>query len=73
MADPDEKESRQQPERAGRFKKARAVICRHCPVCNAARRSPNSFIGRLLHHPVHSEHCPMWTAYQQVYGEPDQS
>ena len=57
----------------GRFKKVRAVICKHCPMCSAARRSPQSVIGRLLHHPIHSNNCPMWTAYQQVYGEQDES
>ena len=64
---PDEQEKVEIQEKIGPFKKARAVICKHCPLCNAARNSPQSVVGRLLHHPMHSDNCPMWTAYQQVY------
>jgi len=65
----DENGGLENPGRAGRFKKVRAVICKHCPICAAARKSPHSVVGRLLHHPIHSDNCPMWTAYRQVYGE----
>ena len=65
----DGKAKTEEKGRAGRFAKVRAVICKHCPVCIAARKSPHSVVGRLLHHPIHSENCPMWTAYRQVYGD----
>lgn len=51
------------------FKRFRAKICEHCPFCIHARKSPDSVIGRILHHRYHAEHCPLWTAYQDVHGE----
>jgi hypothetical protein len=47
------------------FKRLRAKICEHCP----ARKSPDSTIGKILHHKFHADHCPLWTAYQDVHGE----
>ena len=67
--DTDVKQPLENENRVGRFTKVRAVICKHCPACSVARKSPHSVIGRLLHHPLHSDNCPMWTAYRQVYGE----
>lgn len=55
--------------RVGLFKNIRASICKHCPACNHARKSPESIVGKILHHPVHSKHCPIWKAYQEVYGD----
>ena len=26
-------------------------------------------IGKILHHKLHAEHCPMWQAEQEVYGK----
>ncbi len=49
------------------FKRMRASICKHCPACNIARKSPESMIGKVLHHPFHSKNCPMWKAYEEVY------
>jgi len=51
------------------FKKLKASICKHCPACNHARENPKSIIGRILHHPFHSDHCPIWKAYEEMYGE----
>ncbi len=53
----------------GIFKKLRANICKRCPLCKAARNSPKSLPGRFLQHPVHSENCPAWKAYNDIYGE----
>jgi hypothetical protein len=53
----------------GLFKRMKASVCKHCPACNHARRKPESIIGRVLHHPFHSKHCPVWKAYQEVYGD----
>jgi hypothetical protein len=50
------------------FKKIKAVICKHCPACNYARKNPESIIGKILHHPFHSNHCPIWKAYEELYG-----
>lgn len=53
----------------GFFKKTRATMCKHCPICSRARQSPGSLIGKIMHHPFHTRHCPMWKAYEDVYGE----
>lgn len=50
------------------FKRIRATICEHCPVCIHARKSPDSTIGKILHHRYHADHCPLWTAYRDVHG-----
>lgn len=55
--------------RVSGFKRARAKICEHCPFCIHARKNPDSTIGKILHHRFHSEHCPLWTAYRDVYGQ----
>ncbi len=51
------------------FKKLRAKVCHHCPLCNHARNSPDSAIGRILHHKYHAENCPLWKAEKEAYGE----
>ena len=53
----------------GFLKRMTASVCKHCPLCKHARKSPESVIGRILHHPFHSENCPVWKSYQEVYGE----
>jgi len=53
----------------GTFKKIRATMCHHCPMCKHARANPQSGIGKILHHKLHAEHCPMWKAEQEVYGK----
>ncbi len=53
----------------GVFKKARAVMCHHCPFCNHARKKPGSMLGKLMHHKSHADNCPMWKAEKEVYGE----
>ena len=51
------------------FKKLRAKICDNCPLCNRARNNPDSRIGKILHHRYHADHCPMWKAHKEVYGD----
>ena len=50
----------------GLFKRMRVSVCKHCPACNHARKSPESIVGKILHHPLHSEHCPICKAYKEV-------
>lgn len=52
--------------KVGAFRKTLAAICSHCPVCNHAREHPESWIGRVLHHPLHADHCPFWKAEQEL-------
>ena len=55
-------------ERLTMVKKIRARICHNCPLCNHARKNPESRIGRVLHH-THADNCPFWKAEKQVYGK----
>ena len=50
----------------GTFRKALAAICSRCPICNRARAHPESWLGRVLHHPLHADHCPFWKAERDV-------
>jgi hypothetical protein len=61
------------PNRTGMFKNLRATICKHCPACKRARENPESVVGKILHHSWHSNHCPVWKAYNDVYGKGDES
>jgi hypothetical protein len=54
-------------DRPGALRRALAAICHHCPVCEYGRRRPDSFLGRILHHPWHADHCPFWKVEQQAY------
>ena len=47
---------------------ALAAVCSHCPLCNHARAHPESWLGRVLHHPIHADHCPFWKAERAVAG-----
>ncbi len=46
------------------------AACHHCPLCVYGRRRPESWIGRILHHRWHADHCPFWKAEQELY-QPD--
>lgn len=66
--------SRSQEERmtdtgVGVVKKTLAAICSRCLICNHARAHPESWIGRVLHHPLHADHCPFWKAERDVAAE----
>lgn len=56
-------------EKAGFFKGVMASLCHHCPLCRYGRRVPGSLVGRFLHHPLHSEHCPFWKAEREAYRQ----
>jgi hypothetical protein len=53
----------------GRVKRVLAVVCSHCPLCIHGRAHPDSVLGRMLHHPLHADHCPFWKAEQAMRGE----
>jgi hypothetical protein len=52
--------------RIGLLTQALGSICRHCPMCIYARAHPDSILGRILHHPLHADHCPLWKAEKTV-------
>ena len=59
--------------KVGFFKRTRARLCHHCPLCKHGRNKPASLVGKLLHHKLHSENCPMWKAEQELYKDADES
>jgi hypothetical protein len=46
-----------------------AWMCHRCPLCRYGREHPESLIGRVLHHPLHADHCPFWKAERTAYGD----
>jgi len=46
-----------------------AVMCHYCPICMYGRGKPESVIGKILHHRLHADHCPMWKAEKAKYGQ----
>jgi hypothetical protein len=57
----------------GPVRKALAVMCHYCPLCRYGRAKPDSVIGKVLHHRLHADHCPMWKAERAVYGADQQT
>ncbi|NQT73125.1 MAG: hypothetical protein HQ553_10230 [Chloroflexi bacterium] len=51
----------------GFLKRTQGKFCHHCPMCNHARGKPDSFIGRIIHNPRHTEHCMAWQAEKEMY------
>jgi hypothetical protein len=45
-----------------------AVVCHHCPICKYGRGKPESVVGKILHHRLHADYCPMWKAEKGTYG-----
>ena len=55
-------------EKPTMLKRIRARICHNCPVCNHARKNPESRIG-IFHNRYHADNCPCWKDEKEVYGE----
>ena len=55
------------------FKKVLASMCHHCPLCRYGRAKPDSVLGKVLHHRLHAEYCPMWKAEKEAYGAGQQT
>jgi hypothetical protein len=62
--DPDKK----MPSPGG-LRRALAAVCHYCPVCEYGRRHPDTWVGKVLHHPWHADHCPLWRAEQTLYKD----
>lgn len=56
-------------EKKGFLKKVMASLCHNCPICRYGRRTPQSMLGRILHHRLHAEHCPFWKAEKEKYPD----
>ena len=42
-------------------------ICDNCPLCNHARKNPETRFGRLM--AWHGNYCPAWKAQQELAAE----
>jgi hypothetical protein len=40
------------------------TLCDHCPVCNYARKHPETLVGR--YYAWHGKWCPAWKAQQEL-------
>ncbi len=52
----------------GPVRRALAVMCHHCPFCRYGRANPESLLGKVMHHRLHADYCPMWKSEKAVYG-----
>ncbi|HTU01696.1 MAG TPA: hypothetical protein VMG58_07755 [Candidatus Sulfotelmatobacter sp.] len=57
------------PQKLSAPKNVLAWICHQCPFCRHARSHPTSLLGRIMHHPLHADHCPLWKAERQRYPQ----
>jgi hypothetical protein len=56
-------------QKIGVYKKIMGSLCHHCPLCKYGRRNPRSVVGKILHHPLHADNCPMWKAEKMLYPD----
>lgn len=52
-----------------RFQRTLGKVCDHCPLCNYARKNPETTIGRTMS--WHGRYCPAWKAQQEIAAERD--
>jgi len=55
--------------KTGIYKKIMGSVCHLCPLCKYGRKNPRSVVGRILHHPLHADHCPMWKSEKMLYPD----
>jgi hypothetical protein len=56
-------------KRINPLKKVVAVVCHHCPFCSYGRKYPDSILGKMMHHKIHADNCPLWKAEKELYGD----
>jgi len=50
-----------------KLEKLFAKRCDNCPLCNYARKNPETTVGKIIH--WHGKWCPFWKAWQKEYGD----
>ena len=50
-----------------RFQRALGKVCDNCPLCNYARKNPDTHLGKFMS--WHGKHCPAWKAQKQLEEE----
>jgi hypothetical protein len=53
-----------------RFKRTLGTVCDSCPLCNYARKKPETRFGKIMS--WHGQYCPAWKAQQELAAERDQ-
>ena len=51
------------------LKKILAKRCDNCPICNYARKNPDTTFGKLMK--WHGKWCPFWKAWEEIYKPQD--
>lgn len=54
-----------------RFQRLLGKVCDNCPLCNYARKNPETRFGRVMS--WHGQYCPAWKAQQKLATERDQA
>lgn len=47
-----------------RFQRTLGKICDNCPLCNYARKNPETPFGKVMS--WHGQYCPAWKAQQRL-------
>jgi hypothetical protein len=50
-----------------RLNRKLGTLCDNCPLCNYARRNPETPFGKLMS--WHGKYCPAWRAQQRLTAE----
>ena len=50
-----------------RFQRTLGKVCDNCPLCNYARKNPETGFGRIMS--WHGRYCPAWKAQQEIAAE----
>ncbi|MCK5657505.1 MAG: hypothetical protein V3W07_12095 [Syntrophobacteria bacterium] len=50
-----------------RLHRTLAKVCDNCPLCNYARRNPETRFGKVMS--WHGQYCPAWKAQQEIAAE----
>lgn len=49
------------------LKKFMAKRCDNCPLCNYARKKPDTLFAKIMK--LHGKFCPFWKAWEKNYGK----
>jgi hypothetical protein len=50
-----------------RFQRTLGKVCDNCPLCNYARKNPETSFGKVMS--WHGQYCPAWKAQQELAAE----
>ena len=50
-----------------RFQRTLGKVCDNCPLCNYARKNPETNFGKFMS--WHGQYCPAWKAQRKIEAE----